>query len=408
MSFSDVKRPSQEWNNRAKKCIAQGALTNSKNPSSHIRGIYPTHITHGNGCLLFDTDGRKYVDFVCGLGANLFGYGNPQISDAVRRCLSKGISHSWPTTTEVETAEDIQKLFPFIERMKFLKTGTEVCMAAIRIARAHTGRTIVLSEGYHGHSDPFISMTPPAYGVPKDPNMVAFTSIDQITTDVAALILEPVSIDSSSQRMAYLAELRDACTKTGVVLIFDEIITGLRYSGNCVSKASGVIPDLICLGKSLAGGMPLSLVGGSAKIMETENSYFVSSTFAGEIASLTACREVLAMLRDKKNWNIEDLWGKGQDFLEQFNAIHPAVQIKGYPTRGAFVGDPVVKAIFFQEACRAGILFGPSWFFNWDLAKQTHSVMSTCRDVIGRVTRGECKLEGEMPVSPFAAKVRKL
>lgn len=397
-----------EWNHRANKCIGQGALTNSKRPSSHIRGIYPTHISHGSGCFLFDTDGKKYIDFVCGLGANLFGYGNTQISDAIRRSLAKGISHSWPTTVEVECAEDLQRMFPFLERMKFLKTGTEACMAAIRIARAHTGRSLVLSEGYHGHSDPFISMTPPAYGVPSDPNMKEFKGLESVTKDVAAVILEPVSIDWSPKRMAFLQDLKEACERAGTVLIFDEIITGIRYTAHSVSKASGVIPDLVCFGKAIAGGMPLSLVGGSAKIMETENQYFVSSTFAGEIASLTACREALRLLKENKQFDIEDLWSKGKYFLDQFNAINPAIQINGYPTRGVFVAEPMTKAIFFQECCKAGILFGPSWFFNWQLANETHSVLSTCRDIIGRVARGEVKLEGELPVSPFAAKVRKL
>lgn len=393
---------------RAQACIAQGAVTNSKNPSSHIFGVYPTHVTHGQGCYLFDVDGRKYLDFVCGLGANLFGYGNPQICDAVSRTLAKGISHSWPTTMEVETAEELKVLFPCIERLKFLKTGTEACMASLKIARAHTGRFKVLSEHYHGWSDPFVSMTPPAFGVPPDFNMVAFTDLKQIDKDTAAVIIEAVSVDASKERMEYLGQLRKACTEAGALLIFDEIITGARFTGFSVSKASGVTPDIICLGKSIAGGMPLSLVGGRADVMNTENAYFVSSTFAGEIASLAACREVVKMLKGRGQWDIEALWAKGQAFLEGFNSITSLVQIHGYPTRGAFVGQAVAKALFFQEACKAGILFGPSWFFNFQLAPHTDVVLNSCKDILGRVERDEVFLEGEMPKSPFSAQVRKL
>ena len=208
--------------------------------------------------------------------------------------------------------------------------------------------------------------------------------------------------------MEWLVELRKTCTTNSTLLIFDEIITGARFSQFSVARASGVTPDIICLGKAIAGGMPLSLVGGSAAVMNTENAYFVSSTFAGEIASLAACREVMKMLKGRGQWDIEALWSKGQEFLEGFNSISPLVQIHGYPTRGAFVGQPVQKALFFQEACKSGILFGPSWFFNFQLAAHTDVVLNTCKDILGRVARGEVDLEGELPKSPFAAKVRKL
>jgi len=244
--------------------------------------------------------------------------------------------------------------------------------------------------------------------VPKDSNIQPLLNFEQIDNQTAAVILEPVSVDASPGRTAWLTELRRVCSEKGAMLIFDEVITGGRYSSWSVTKATGVTPDIICLGKAIGGGMPIAVVGGPAAIMSPEHADLVYSTFAGEIASLAACREAMKMLRGRGQWDIEALWGKGQEFLEGFNSISPLIQIKGYPTRGAFVGDIVPRSLFFQEACRAGILFGPSWFFNWNLAEHTDVVLNTCKDILGRVSRGDVKLEGELPQSPFSAKVRKL
>ncbi len=129
----------QQWWHRAQKSVAQGALTNSKHPKMLIQGAYPTHVSHGIGSYLYDTDGKKYLDYICGLGVNLFGYGNDKINKELMKHIYGGFSHSLPTKHEVEAAEALKEIFCFVDRWKFLKTGSDACSAAIKIARNRWG-----------------------------------------------------------------------------------------------------------------------------------------------------------------------------------------------------------------------------------------------------------------------------
>lgn len=395
---------------RAQDCIAQGALTNSKRPSCHVQGIYPTHVARGHGAYLWDHNGKKYLDFICGLGANILGYANERVNQAVAAQLGNGATLSFSTHHELEAAEKVKELVPFVDAVKFLKTGSEACSAAIRIARAATGRHWVLSDAYHGWHDDFVSLTPPAYGIPSEADGYA-RAIDQLRTfgqigsDVAAVIVEPVVTDASEERRAYLQKLRAECTKHGVMLIFDEVITGFRWPRFTVANNWSITPDLIVIGKAMANGLPLAAVGGKYAVMNTPNEYFVSSTFAGETLSLVAAKATMTLLQTK--FDLATLWERGAAFLEGFNKLWPeSIRIEGYPSRGAFKGDPKVRALVFQEACLAGILFGPSFFLSFAHVDEMHGVLDTCRDIIGRVKRGEVKLKGELPQSPFAEKVR--
>ncbi len=387
---------------QANLCIAQGALTNSKRPQSHIRGVYPTHLVDGHGATVLANDGRTYVDYICGLGANFLGYGHHVIAQAVARQAGGPFAMSFGTDKEILAAEKLKEFFSFVARVKFLKTGTEACMAAVRIARTATGRSKVLSHGYHGWSDGFVSLTSPAFGtVPS--SFETMTTFDQIDTDTACVIVEPVITDAGPERVAYLRELRKRCSAVGALLIFDEIITGFRFQMHGVCNAWGVTPDLICLGKALGGGLPLAAVGGPAALMD-DDRYFVSSTFAGERLSLVASIAFLETLqKERANDRAQD---EGSMFKQKFNELSPRVQIEGYPTRGVFVGEALDKALFFQETCKAGILFGPTWFWCLPHTQFTDSTINACRAILGRLERGELQLEGEMPQSPFAQKVR--
>jgi len=206
-------------------------------------------------------------------------------------------------------------------------------------------------------------------------------------------------------RREYLSDLREQCTRHGTILIFDEIITGFRFPSLTVSRHFGIEPDLILLGKALGAGLPLSAIGGKRAVMNGE--YFISGTFFGETVSLTACSTMIDLVtRDGSKFQIQDLWDAGAHFLPQFNALSPDLQIVGYPTRGVFQGDQLVKALFWQECCKAGILFGPSWFFNFPLMTFTDTVMPIFRDIFMRIKLGNVRLEGNMPATPFAQTVR--
>jgi glutamate-1-semialdehyde aminotransferase len=389
---------------RASRAIAHGALTNSKRAQSFVKGVYPTHLTKGNGCHVWDTNGNKYIDFICGLGSNLLGYANEEITTAITRQAARGSVLSLGTDLEVEVAEKVKELFPFVERLRFLKTGSDACSAAIKIARAATGRRLVLSEGYHGWHDEFVSLTPPANGVLRHP---CISPLKNIETDIhgliAAVIVEPIILDSSPRRIAWLHELRKKCTATGTLLIFDEVITGLRFPLFGVCNDANITPDLICLGKALGGGLPISVVAGKIDVMESD--YFVSSTFAGETLSLAASLKTMQLLQTK--YKLEHLWDKGAQFLFRFNEIwREGLILEGYPTRSALKGSDLTKALFMQECCKAGILMGPSFFFNFshvDLMDETLSIFS---DILMRIRNGSVSLNGEMPQKPYAQKAR--
>jgi glutamate-1-semialdehyde 2,1-aminomutase len=382
--------------------------------------VYPTHLKRGYGCWLWDMEGKKYLDFITGLGTNIIGYAHAQVNAAINRQAEFGACLSLSTTVELEAAEKLKEMFPFVDAVKFLKTGSEACSAAVRIARAKTGRNLVLSEGYHGWADGFVSLTRPAIGVPlqltgheggllSDVDLSIrkfdFSEIDGPQGEkVAAVIVEPVITDFSRERIEQLKLLREICTRRGIVLIFDEVITGFRFPKHSVASWCGVTPDLIVLGKAIANGMPLAAVGGKFPVMNC-GEYFVSSSYAGETLSLAAAIKTMTLLQTKYDINI--LWKQAQAFIDEFNSMAPdVVTMEGYPTRGVFKGEPLPKALFFQECCKAGILVGPSYFINYPAAEELNNVKGVLAAILGRIKRGEVQLEGEMPASPFAQKVR--
>ena len=391
----------QLWH-RAQDCIAQYALTNSKNPFSHIFGVYPKYIKRANGVKLTFADGREYIDYCGGLGTNILGYGNQQLSSYLYSNRDMLGSHSFPTYLEVECAEKIKEIFPFFSHVKFTKTGTEACMAALKIARASTGRMKVLSDGYHGWSDAFVSMSEPAAGVWTGQLVYPLKALDDIDKQTACVIVEPVMTDDSLQRRKYLQQLRDQCDKMGALLIYDEIITGFRFLNYSVSRNYNIQPDLVCIGKAMGNGAPISAVVGQKETMNNM-AYFVSGTFCGETYGLLSAIKTIDILRTDHRYNIVDLWERGKRFQDKFNSLMPSlIQIKGYPTRGVFHGTDKNIALFFQEACKSGILFGRSFFYNSLHYDHDDVVLNTCRTILTKMIHNEVEFHGVMPLKPFA------
>lgn len=393
-----------EIGKRAKQSIAHGALTNSKRPESMVKGVYPTHLKMARGALTWDTAGNRYIDFICGLGTTVLGANSEHIAAQIQAQLRYGITYSLGSDLEVLAAEKIKQICPFVDKVRFLKTGTEATSAAIRISRSFTQKANILSGGYHGWSDEFVSLTTPASGVVRHvyPQIRKLGSIEDIDEHTGAVIIEPIITDFSPERVQWLRELRDKCTQTGALLIFDEIITGFRFPGLTLSKYIGVYPDIICLGKSIANGMPLAVVAGKDEIMESD--YFVSSTYAGECLSLKA---MLATISEIQELKFDDLWLQSNSFQTEFNKIHPdVVKLEGYGTRGVFVGSDLNVSLFMQECCKSGILIGPSFFFGFQHIEYKDMVLNTMKDILTRIKLGNIKLEGEMRQTPFAQKVR--
>ncbi len=402
-----MKEPDWTMYLRAQHLIAQGSLTNSKRPECFVKGVYQTHLKKGQGPFVWDVEGRQLYDFICGMGTMIVGHGNSIIAESIYRQATQGITMSLSTPLELELADALQECIPWAQKFRFLKTGTEACMAAVKIARTKTCRRYVLSEGYHGWSDEFIGLTEPALGVPTHPYtpMMKLMNLNQIDSEVAAVIVEPIMTDMSPERIQWLRDLRESCTKHGVVLIFDEVITGFRTPKFTMSRYLDIEPDIICLGKAMGGGMPISCVAGKTDIMNC-GEYFVSSTFAGETCSIAASLALISLLKTK-NFDLDELWSSGKYFQDKFNQMMPdKLKLVGYPSRGVFQGDPLTKALFWQESYRAGILFGSSYFLSFPHLKYLDILLNVLTDITTRIKTGSVELLGEMPQSPFAQKIR--
>ena len=260
---------------------------------SHIQfpeGHSPLYASYGDGGYIFDVDGNRYVDLVGALYPVILGYGDPDVNEAIRRQLDNGISFSLATELESELSELLCKHIPCAEMVKLGKSGTDVTTAAVRLARAYTGRDHVLVGGYHGWADWSIACTNRHNGIPAEIGGLSHRldlKIGDVTVSpkvIAAIIVEPNGEPEN------LAKLRAFCTKHGIVLIFDEIITGFRYDLGGAQKLYGVTPDLACFGKAMANGMPISALVGRHNIMEKMNSpdLFFSGTMFGETLSISA------------------------------------------------------------------------------------------------------------------------
>lgn len=387
------RNPDNTWQVRASRVLAQGHTgTNSKRPTAFIEGIYPTHVVKGIGCNLYDAWGNKYIDYVGGLGSQILGYGHKKVAEAVQNQLETGIiTASLPTTLEVEVAETIQRMF-HVKRLRFLKNGDDATTAAIRIARGYLGdRENVFSQGYHGRSDIWTSMTPPSIGVYSCPGELGISN-EFFGQPIA--IVEPIHLDPEADK-AKTMEL----FSNHKIVIFDEIITGLRVPKNSVSSWWHV-PDMACFGKAFANGFPISIVGGSEEIMDG-SEYFISSTFSGEAASLAACKATLEEI-ERLN-KTEDLWYYANRFQTNLNKVLKPIDVefKGYGTRAMLDTTKLNSALLMQEACKSGIIFGAAFFYNYAHleANVDDLVLNIVSDIVTNIQSGRVKLEGKMPQS---------
>lgn len=380
--------------------LAQSApSTNSKRASHYVRGVYPQFTDgYGSNCRLYDTDNRSYIDFVCALGALSLGYTNSNIEDSVIRQVKKGASHSLPTTLEVELAEIISSLIPSMERIRFFKNGRDAVDTAIVIARAYTNKSLVLTDGYHGCSDLFTSITEPALGI-KDMFHVKQLEGSELTDEVACVIVEAIKLDDSLKYQEYIRNLREECRKRKICFIIDEIITGFRVPRLTVSNWWSLDPDIVLIGKGMANGYPLSAIGGKKDLINC-GEWFKSMTFGGEAVSLAASK---ATIQEICKRNLEDLMFYGKRLQTQLNELDHDIRFEGYGTRCMFNITHPTSALFAQEMVKAGIFLGKAHFFNFAHLEANIDtfVIETARTIIDRIHHGQVRMEGEIPTESF-------
>lgn len=419
---------SEKLYERAQPIMTPVTQTLAKGPGQYINGVAPKYLRKGKGAHVWDVDGNEYLDYNMAIGPLSLGYAYPRVDEAIIEQLKDGITFSMMHELEVELAELVHQVIPNAQAIRISKTGADVTSAAVRVARAYTGRSKVLCCGYHGWHDWYIAVTSRSAGIPTEIKDLSATfeyndiaSVKEaLDDDVAAVILEPFVFEAPKDN--FLQELKTLCEANGTLLIFDEMWTGFRIAVGGAQEYFGVVPDLACYSKAFANGMPISLLTGRRDVMELfEKEVFFFTTFGGEALSLAAA---VATIREMIEKNVPAyLAEKGKKLKDGYNALAAELGIAGY-TRctgydcrslvvfDAAAGNPLeVKSYVQQELIKRGILW--SGFHNMSFSHTDADVEYTLkayREVLGllreAVTAGDvgARLKG-LPVEAVFRKV---
>lgn len=412
---------------KALELIPATTQTLAKGPQQNVKGIAPKYLKKGKGSHVWDVDGNEYIDLNMAIGPISLGYAYPKVDDAIKNQLKDGITFSLMHPLEVEVAELINKVVPNAESIRYSKTGADVTSAAIRVARAYTGREKILCCGYHGWHDWYISVTDKSSGIPEAIKDLTFTvnyndieSVkESIDSDIAAIILEPIVFEAPKNNFLHL--LRKLCSENGSLLIFDEMWTGFRVALGGAQEYFGVDADLVTFSKAVANGMPLSILCGKKDIMKVlDEDVFFYTTFGGEALSLAAAKATIEELRDK---NVPEYLAKqGKKLKDGYNEIVKEFEMEytkcvGYECRSlitfdAKAGNPLeLKSLVQQEMIKRRILWGG--FHNMCFSHTDEDInytLNAYREVLPILKMAvdennvKAKLKGE-PVAPVFRKV---
>ena len=396
-------KKSIEQFNKAKELFPGGV--NSPVRAFRAVGGQPIFIEHGEGPYLFDVDGNRYIDYVLSWGPLILGHAHPDIVQALEKAIKRGTSYGAPNPLEIELAELIKGFIPSLEMIRFVNSGTEATMSALRLARAYTNRNkIIKFEGcYHGHADLLLVQAgsgvatlglPDSPGVPpatvKDTLVARYNDLDSVESlfkqfegRIAALILEPVAGNMGviPPVDGFLAGLRDLTTQHGALLIFDEVMTGFRVHPGGAQTLYKIKPDLTTLGKVIGGGLPVGAYGGRKEIMEMiapSGPVYQAGTLSGNPLAMSAGIATLEKLQVPSLW--DTLNASAETLTSGFGEVLNAVGIPFQQTRVGtmfstfFTKTPVrdwetVKssdtqkfAKFFHAMLKNGVYLAPSQF----------------------------------------------
>ena len=373
-NLEKMYKKSEQLLDRALKSIPLASQTFSKSLTQYPRGVSPFFIEKGKGSKVWDVDGNEYIDFVNSLAAVTLGYCDKDVDNAVQQQMKKGVIFSLPHTLEMEVAEQLIKIIPCAEKVRFAKNGTDATSASIRISRAYTNKEHIAVCGYHGWQDWYIGSTSRDLGVPKSVKNLThkfeynnIKSLEKIfqARELACVIMEPMNVEYPKDN--FLEKVKELAHKNNALLIFDETITGFRYSLGGAQELFNVIPDLATFGKGMANGFPLSAVVGSNEVMQKVEDIFFSGTFGGETLSLAAANAVIDKYK-KQNvaTYLDDL---GRYLLSKLNKLienkdlqkifytsgHPTWSFLHIKEQEQFTTFEI-KTFFLQEMFKRGIL----------------------------------------------------
>ena len=308
-------------------------------------GGTPVFIEKGSGSVIYDVEGKQYIDYVCSWGPLILGHAHPEIVSALKKACERGTTFGTATEKEAAFAQMIADAVPSIEKVRLVNSGTEATMSAIRLARGFTGRdNIVKFEGcYHGHSDCLLVKAgsgaatfgiPDSLGVPADFTKHTLTvpfndselfekTVGENYENIACVIIEPIAgnIGVIPPKEGFLQKIRELCTSYEIILIFDEVITGFRVSYGGAQELYSVMPDMTTLGKIIGGGLPIGAFGGKAEIMDCltpDGKVYQAGTLSGNPLAVSAGIETLKILADKKVYHkLEKLGSKLSEGLKR-------------------------------------------------------------------------------------------
>lgn len=371
--YPDISK-SLELLAKAHKIMHPVSQTLAKAPGQFSEGVCPVFVESAKGNRITDVDGNEYLDYYAAIGPISLGYAYPKVDEAIIKQLSKGITFSLMHRLEYEICALLHEIIPNAESVRISKSGADVCSAAIRVARAFTGRNKVLCCGYHGWHDWYIATTTRNYGIPD-----ATTALTQtfkyndledlkfkLTKDTAAVIMEPFIFDEPDT--GYLEAIKELCRENGTLLIFDEMWTGFRIAVGGAQSYFGVIPDLAVYSKAVANGMPIAFLTGRDDVMKWfEKDVFFFTTFGGEALSIAAAIATIEELIDK---NVPEELARtggnlkaGLNVLIEKHELSDFLHCHGYPCRTILnlkstVAQPLhMYAYIQQELLKCGILW---------------------------------------------------
>src|SRR5271155_328238 len=369
----------------------------------------PPFLTRAEGAYLFDADGNRYLDFFGSWGPMILGHAFPPVVEAIQQAAARGASFGASTAAEADLAELVTHCFPTIEKLRFVSSGTEACMSAIRLARGFTGRNFVIKfEGcYHGHSDAMLVKAgsgvatlgiPGSAGVPAETAMhtlaLPFNDLNAVAAvfaarphDIACVIVEPVVGNAGTipPNPGYLEGLREITAAHGALLLFDEVMTGFRLSLGGAQQVYGITPDITTLGKIIGGGLPCGAFGGRADIMQhlaPLGPVYQAGTLSGNPLAMAAG---IATLRE--------LIARAGEIYRQLERVSAAVA-DGVAAEAATAGIPVVTN-------RVGSMF--TWFFTGSSVTDYETAATSDTASFGRFHRAMLEAGVWLPPSQFEA-----
>ena len=423
---------SNNFKKNARNIIPHQTGTFSRAASAYVEGVYPSYIKSGNGSHFTDVDGNEYIDYFMGLGPITLGYNYEPVNKAIISQLKEGILFSLPHPIEVELSEKISQIIPHAEMVKFEKSGSNAVTAAVRAARAFTKRDKIAYCGSGGvWHDWQAAMVSRDEGVPKFNSELIkifeyndYEGLEQIFEDnkneIATIVLEPTMYEKPQNN--FLNKVRQIANQNDSLLILDEIVTGFRFDLGGAQKYFNIKGDLVCFGKGMGNGLPISSITGPTEFMKTFDRLWVSSTNNSENISLAGTNAVIKEMKEKNT--IAHCWDTGKKLFEGWNKTVKKFDLDakmyGYPIRmhlQCFDSNKIesisMKSILLQEMVKKGIFMSPGvTFLSYshtvqDIEFTLQSFNDICKNISNNISENQYHnhLEGNVPKTIWSMKI---